>query len=464
MSSCKSCNDFANARRKSENMVSAIAGEGLPSIEPGMPNPAGTGLDRRQFMLRAGGMAMSVYGASKLGIGAFEEGIAHAAGAPSNTVLVSVFLPGGADALSILAPTTDPIYQAKRPNLKLVVNNSHVFADDPRLQWHPSALGLKTLHEAGKVAVFPSIGYSHPDQSHFTSRHYWEVGALDANANVGWLGRFLDQEGTDDNPLQGLSLGNYLAPALAAERVPTASVNNPTAYDFWANGIGDPVSSVMYETFGKLGLPATNDPDLRTARRAARQTDGVRRSMASLVGATVSSGVTYPTSSDGFPTRLAAVAQMLSLGMPLRCVSIEAAGGYDTHSDQAAGFTRDLKLTVDTLVAFQADLEARGLADRVVIQVWSEFGRRVEQNGNSDSGSGTDHGAAGVAFLVGTKVRRQLVGEWSGLNTLDAGGNMLHTSDFRVMYAALVDQWLGGDAAAVIPGADSMVLPTLITA
>ncbi|HMS71827.1 MAG TPA: hypothetical protein PKB03_02225, partial [Baekduia sp.] len=140
MSSCKSCNDFANARRKSENMVSAIAGEGLPSIEPGMPNPAGTGLDRRQFMLRAGGMAMSVYGASKLGIGAFEEGIAHAAGAPSNTVLVSVFLPGGADALSILAPTTDPIYQAKRPNLKLVVNNSHVFADDPRLQWHPSAL------------------------------------------------------------------------------------------------------------------------------------------------------------------------------------------------------------------------------------------------------------------------------------------------------------------------------------
>jgi len=464
MSNCKSCNDFADARRRSETIARATAGSGLPVIEPGMPTPAGTGLDRRQFLTRAGGMALSVYGASKLGLGAFDEGIAHAAEGPGNTVLVSVFMAGGADALSILAPTADPIYQAKRPNLKLAVNNEHVFADDPRLQWHPSALGLKSLHEAGKVAVFPSIGYGQPEFSHFTSRHYWEVGAIDASANVGWLGRFLDQEGTDDNPLQGLSLGNYLAPALAAAEVPTASVNNPTAYDFWANGIGDPVSSVMYDTFGKLGLPASSDPEMRTARRVARQTDGVRRSMASLVGMQVTPGITYPTSTDPFPTRLAAVAQMLSLGMPLRCVAIEAAGGYDTHSDQAASFTRDLKVTVDSLVAFQADLEARGMADRVVIQIWSEFGRRVEQNGNSDSGSGTDHGAAGVAFLIGTRVARQMVGEWSGLTTLSSGGNMLHTSDFRVMYAALVDQWLGGDADAVIPGADSMTLPTLIAA
>jgi uncharacterized protein (DUF1501 family) len=376
-------------------------------------------------------------------------------------VIVSVFLAGGLDGLSLLAPTADPIYQAARPNLKLAVNGDHAFADDARLQWHPSALGLKGLHEAGKLAVFPSIGYDQSDHSHFTSRHYWEVGAVDVSANVGWLGRYLDQVGTNDNPLQGLSLGSFLAPSLAAESVPTASVYDPIAFDFWTDGVGAPVSGPMFDAFGALGVPATPDFDLGQARRATRHTDGVRRSMASLVGRTIG-GAGYPTTNDRFPSRLAAVAEMLSLGMPLRCIAIEGAGGYDTHASQAGSLAQDLQVTVDSLVAFQADLEARGLADRVLIQVWSEFGRRVAENGNSPTGSGTDHGAAGVALLIGSQVRRQVVGEWAGLNTLDRQGNLRHTSDFRVMYAALLDQWLGADPAPIIPGADSMVLPDLI--
>jgi len=457
MDACN-CKDFSRTR-------AAYAGNGLPSIEPGMPNPAGTGMDRRSFMLRSAGMALSVYGASGLGPGVFEAGVAQAAGGPASPVLVSVFLPGGLDALSFLAPVNDAVYHASRPNLLIAPNSAHTFADDTRLQWHPSAVGLKTLHEAGKVAVFPSIGYSHPDQSHFTSRHYWETGSLDLAANSGWLGRYLDQVGNLENPLQGLSLDGYLAPALATATVPVASMDNPTQYEFWANGIGDPVSDRMFDTFGALGQPATTDPALAQARRVARHTESVRQSIAPLANQTIVSQATYPTTTDtnDFPHRLAALAEMLDRGLPITCVSIEGVGGYDTHSDQMTALASNLQMTIDSLVAFQADLEARGVADRVLIQVWSEFGRRVSQNGNG-ADSGTDHGAAGVALLIGTQVQRQVVGEWSGINSLDPQGNMLHTSDFRVMYAAILDQWLGADPASIIPGADSMVLPNLIRA
>ncbi len=453
------CNDFVSSRRKAVTAARmATAGDGLPAIEPGMPAPAGTGLDRRGFLLASAGVALSVYGAGRLGIDAFEEGIANAAGGPPNPVLVSVFLPGGIDALSVLAPVADPIYQTLRPNLKLAPDASLTFADDTRLQWHPSAGALKTLHEAGKVAVMPSIGYDHPDQSHFTSRHYWEVGALDVHANLGWMGRHLDRVGSPDNPLQGLSLDGSLAPALASANVPVAALNDPSDYKFWASGVGGPVDADMLDTFGALAGGATTDRALAQARRAARQTDGLRRTLASF--GTITSSISYPNSR--FAKQLKALAKMLADGLPIRCVAIEGAGGYDTHSSQAASLTRDLKATCDALKAFQDDLEVRGIAGRVLVHVWSEFGRRPKENGSDPAGSGTDHGAGGVGFLIGTRVQRQVVGEWAGLATLDAQGNLRSTSDFRAIYAALLDQWLDDDPAAVIPGADSMVLPQLI--
>ena len=446
----KSCSDFCRTQ-------AAYAGNGLPSIEPGMPDPAGTGLDRRGFLLRSTGLALSVYGGMGLGPGAYEEAIASASGG-GQRVLISVFLPGGLDALSFLAPVADPVYQSARPTLKLAANPAHTFADDSRLQWHPDALPFKALHEAGKMAVFPAIGYSDANQSHFTSRHFWETGSLDFNANRGWLGRYLDIAGDPENPLQGLSLGWTLSPALATGSMPVASFSRPTDYEFWAHGLGSPVSEKLFDTYGALGQGATTDPALATARRVARHTDSVRRSMEPLVDATIQSQATYPTGAL-FPEQLAALAEMLERGLPIRCVAIEGHGGYDTHSGQAATLSSNLEVTAASIAAFQQDLEARGLADRVLIQVWSEFGRRVNQNGD-----GTDHGAAGVALLIGSHVQRQMVGEWPGLTSLDEDDNMLHTSDFRVMYAAIVDQWLNADAAAIIPGADQMTLPTLLAA
>jgi uncharacterized protein (DUF1501 family) len=190
-----SCQDFTRSQLLRRG--AAIAGRGLPQIEPGMPLPAGTGMDRRTFLLRAAGAAVSVYGASMLGPRHFEEGIAIAAAAsgPSEPVLVSIFMEGGWDSLSVLAPVREAKYRELRPVLGLREGAGKVFAEDETLMWHPAAGGLAELHEQGKVTVFPAIGYEPSEESHFTSRHYWEVGQLDANARTGWMGRYLDLVG-----------------------------------------------------------------------------------------------------------------------------------------------------------------------------------------------------------------------------------------------------------------------------
>ena len=250
----------------------AEAGQGLPTIEPGMPVPAGTGLDRRTFVARGVGLALAVYGGAALRPEFFDEGIAAAAAAPQRKVLVSVFLDGGADALSLIAPTGDPLYRQLRPRLALPVGAGPAFAEDETLSWHPSLAPLATLHGEGKVSVMPAIGYDHPNQSHFTSRHFWEVGAADERLSTGWLGRYLDRVGTKDNPLQGLSLDWSLQPSLATAKMPVAAVDSPDSYDFWARGVWGEVGERMVATMGRLGgLPTHNDPGLEAAADAARQ-------------------------------------------------------------------------------------------------------------------------------------------------------------------------------------------------
>ena len=450
------CKDFS--RSQFLRSAAAQAGNGLPAIEPGMPTPAGTGLSRRSFVLRSAGLAMSVYGASKLGLGAFEDGVAQAATAPGQRVLVSVFMPGGVDAMSLLAPVGDPKYATYRPTLQLDGASTTPFAEDPNLHWHPSAEPLRTLHGEGKVTVIPAIGYDHPDQSHFTSRHYWEVGALDAGAGYGWMGRYLDRVGSPDNPLQGLSLDANLSPALAASSVPVAAISNPADYSFGVPGVGDPVEEPMLRAIGELGRLPAPDAAFRQARGVASRVDSLRASLAPYGNdgkPTYTSPVTYP--GGDFGKRLAGLAAMVAGGLPLRCVAITAPGSYDTHSNQADSLTRGLKQTFDSLLAFQRDMEARGIADRVLVKVWSEFGRRPRENG-----SGTDHGAAGSAFLVGTRVRGQMIGQFPGLATLDAQQNLRSTADFRGLYCGLLEQWLDTDAASVIPGASGFARPALL--
>ncbi|HEY1457130.1 MAG TPA: DUF1501 domain-containing protein [Solirubrobacteraceae bacterium] len=446
-----SCNDFNRAQLLRRG--AAMAGKGLPAIEPGMPLPAGTGMDRRAFLLRSTGAVLSVYGASMLSPRHFEEGIAQAsAAAPSQPVLVSIFMEGGWDALSVLAPIGDAQYKTLRPTLALKEGEGQKFTEDERLMWHPSAAGLAQLHKEGKVTVFPAVGYDPPDESHFTSRHYWEVGELDTRTRSGWMGRYLDLVGTPSNPLQGLSLDYDLAPALATAQMPVAAISSPSDYNFWAYGLDEPLAAPALDTFGQLGTLEAPSPAYAQARAASLDSSIIRQKMAPFVEhegkKPFLSPVPYPTEGGEFPERLAALAAMLAAGLPIKCASLTAVGGYDTHSDEAATLKTNLAQTVESVLAFQRDLEKRGLDNRVLIQLWSEFGRRPQENG-----SGTDHGAAGVAFLIGTRAAGKMVGEFPGLQKLDENENLVNTSDFRAMYCALLEQWFGTEAGLVIPGA-----------
>jgi uncharacterized protein (DUF1501 family) len=458
VSDCRHCDGLSRSRFLHRAAVEA--GRGLPAIEPGMPLPAGTGLSRRSFLAQGLGAALAVYGGSRLGLRALEEGIAAAATGPAQPVLVSVFLEGGADALSILSPQSDPLYRKLRPHLAL--SGGQTFAEDDRLSWHPAVNAIAALHGERKVTVMPAVGYTNADQSHFTSRHYWEVGATSTALRTGWLGRYLDRAGTADNPLQGLSLDNTLAPALATAKVPVASVDGPDEYDFWSKNVWGDVEQRMLQAIGSLGAQPA-DPALQAAGGAAAQVDRLRNQLLPFQGHNGQPGYTspvaYPKASDSFPKRLAGLAAMLGAGLPLRAVALSAPGHYDTHSEQAGALAKGLQLTADSLLAFQRDLEARGIADRVLVHVWSEFGRRAQENGSA----GTDHGAAGIGFLIGTRATGTMVGEFPGLKSgLDDHGNLKATSDFRGVYGALLEQWLGTDAGAVLPEAASFERPVLV--
>ena len=456
------CNDFTRAdllRR-----AAAEAGRGLPAIEAGMPLPAGTGLDRRSFLARGAGLALAVYGGTSLVPRALEEGIAAAAAAGPQRVLLSVFLDGGADSLSMLFPAADPLYRKLRPRLALAESDGVPFAEDGRLRWHPSLAPLAALHGEGKVTVLPGVGYEGPDQSHFTSRHFWEVGATSEQLRTGWLGRYLDRAGSPDNPLQGLSLESRLQPALATARMPVASIDGPDRFDFWTRNVWGEVETRMLDAIGAIGaLPDGGDPALAQATAAARQSARLRQQLLPFRPKqdqpSFTSPVAYPGGEDDdFPRRLAGLAAMLGAGLPLRVVAMSAPGMYDTHDNQPQELADGLRLTADSLLAFQRDLEARGLADRVLVHVWSEFGRRAKENGSN----GTDHGAAGAGFLIGTRASGRMIGEFPGLASLDRHGNLRATSDFRGLYSALLEQWLGADAEAIIPGARKFARPTVL--
>jgi uncharacterized protein (DUF1501 family) len=431
----------------------ARASAGLPAIAPGMPEPAGTGMSRRSLLLRGAGLGLAVYGAGKLThLPAFETGVAAAQGAGPGTVLLSVFMDGGVDSLSLLAPVGDPDYRRLRP--KLALGEGRAFSEDPRLHWHPSAAALADLHAEGKVSVLPAVGYTNADQSHFTSRHFWEVGALDANLRTGWLGRVLDRVGSGDNPLQGVSLDGHLSPALATARNPVAAVNKPEDFGFWAPGAWGPAMDLAVPAFTQIGraLTGSSDPAVAQAARAAAFAGGVRDALAPLGldgKPAYTPAAAYPQSTEPFPKRLAGFAAMLAAGLPIRAAAISAPGGYDTHANQEE--------SLDSLLAFQRDLEVRGLADRVLTLIWSEFGRRAQENG-----SGTDHGAAGCGFLIGTRAAGRMIGEFPGLGKLDSDGNLRATADYRGVYGALCGDWFGVDPAAVLPDARGIGRPVVL--
>jgi len=208
------------------------------------------------------------------------------------------------------------------------------------------------------------------------------------------------------------------------------------------------------------GLQSATDPFLTQASTVASESNALRKQLGRFIGpdgqAHYHTKVKYP---DGdFGHKLAGLAALLHAGFPIRAAALQAPGEYDTHSDEPGALQQGLQETAQALAAFQADLEQRNLGSRVVTLLWSEFGRRAQQNDSN----GTDHGAAGAAFLLGTRVKHKMVGEFPGLSRgkgLDRDGNLKETIDFRSVYKSIAQEWFSVDGDSILP--DAKHLPSL---
>jgi uncharacterized protein (DUF1501 family) len=417
----------------------------------------GDGLTRRQIIGRglAGGLA--VYAARAMPMSRMLEAAgAEAASAPNAPVLVSVFLGGGCDLLDTLPPLHQlgryaDLRQGVRPPAMPGLPGVSALGHHPALD-RGTGGGIAGLFAAGKVGFMPGIDYANPDLSHFHSRHFWETGLITERAGPGWLGRWLDRYGSKHNALQGLSSSYDLSPVMRSARAPVAAVAAPGDAQFWWRDVWGASEKAANHAWKRASTGGARSEALAAARRAGRLAQDVavrlRPYRKTERGNPLAPKVPYPAESD-FGERLSNLAAMIDLPLGVRVATVEGPGDFDTHDNQPEDLAKGLAEVSEGLASFQADLEARGVADRVLTFVWSEFGRRPEAN----ESLGTDHGAGGIAWVQGTRARGGILTDYPSLKHLDHEGNLAVTVDFRRVYSSLIEQWLGTDAAEVIPGA-----------
>ena len=420
----------------------------------------GGGMTRRQALLGALGGGLTIWANQAMPWArVLEAASAQAAEAPGARVLVSIFLPGGCDLLDTLPPIgAYGQYADLRGGMKLEAPPA---LGATGLGIHPSLTegtngGVKGLFEAGKIGFLPGIDYANPDLSHFHSRHFWETGLITERAAPGWLGRWLDRHGSRENPLQGLSLSSTLSPVLATGAAPVAALESPNDVELDLWGIGGRQERQMLAAWQRMSeADASGRGDgpqaVHTAARLAKSVGDRLAPYAEHDDVDpLAPPVPYPEDDD-FGRRLSRVAALVAQPLGVRLAAVEANGDFDTHDSQPAELAESLRSVSQSLAAFQADLEARGVADRVLTLVWSEFGRRPEGN----ESSGTDHGAGGIAWVQGTRAASGILTEYPSLTALDRDDNLKVTVDFRKVYASLIEGWLGTDANEVIPSANA---------
>lgn len=337
--------------------------------------------------------------------------------APQGRKLVMIHLFGGNDGLNTVVNDC-AVYRRARP--KLALASGQVLGLERGLGLHRALEPLMPLYRAGQLAVVNGVGYPDPDRSHFTSADIWHTAVREGTAHYGWLGRFLDREGGES-----VNVGNSLTRALYAEKAQPLCLKNPDEFRF-ARPEDRQLLTGMYADFGgHLG---------RTFGRLEGALDHCHACEGEQVG------------KGDFGKSLDVIARLLPYGR----IFCTALSGFDTHSDQQNRQAQVLSELAQGLAAFM-----RRVDDQTLVVVYSEFGRRVEENASG----GTDHGTAGPLFVLGNGVKGGLYGEYPSLERL-VEGDLVHTVDFRRVYSTLLDRWLGGDARAVL-GARYEALPFL---
>ncbi|HMP01221.1 MAG TPA: DUF1501 domain-containing protein [Gemmatales bacterium] len=358
-----------------------------------------------------------------------------------DTLLVVVQLTGGNDGLGTVIPFKDPLYIRYRPTLKQPVDRILKLSDEIGL--HPALTGLAALHDKQQLCVVQGVGYPNPSQSHFRSMDIWQAGSTADHLAEGWLGKAMNRLRSGPGGFH-LAMANESAP-LAFAGAPAKVPSLTSLADFQlrtlaGSGADRQAQRQIIENAAQPGAPS---PLLDFVKQTAVNTYASARRLQEIAG-NYEPKATYPAS--GLAERLKLAAQLIAAELDARIfyVSID---GFDTHANQAASHANLLSEVGDAVRAFYEDMAAQGHGERVLVMTFSEFGRRARENGSK----GTDHGSAAPMFLVGSKVKAGLVGAHPSLEKLE-DGNLAHHTDFRQVYAAILEHWLGVRPTDVLDG------------
>lgn len=346
-------------------------------------------------------------------------------------ILVVIELAGGNDGLNTVVPYADPAYYRARPHLG--IKDRRVLKAAEGFGFHPSMVGFERLYKDGLLGVVHGCGYDHPSLSHFSSMGFWHTGVPNGGDALGWLGRLADE--TYDTKTRNVivNLGNSQSLAVRSAH------HSPLVFDdperFTREGADDEKRVLAELSQPRKTTNATLEFLASTAHNATESSDFVRQASAGYQTA-VDYGV-----GGGLGGNLRRVTSLIAAGMPTRLYYVTYAGNsFDTHVQQADLHSRLLMYTADAVRGFMEDVKRIGRADEVAVMIFTEFGRRVEQNGSL----GTDHGTATPMFIIGNGVRGGFYGKHPSLTDLD-DGNMKMTTDFRRVYATMIKEWLGYD-------------------
>jgi uncharacterized protein (DUF1501 family) len=405
------------------------------------------GTTRRQFLTAAIGAAAAVPLLPRWSMAAM--GLRAAGLAPrSDRILLLVDLAGGNDGLNTVVPYGHDRYRQLRPGIGLA--KTQLLALNEQIGLRQEMRGLKELHDRGRLAIVQGVGYPSPDRSHFRSADIWHSASLEPEKTpTGWIGRLCGCEGiASPARTPALMVGNDKVPLiLVGEQGPAPQLDRLDALalptgpaDDGANARAEAMRELAKEGDAKAGTPVEF---LRTTARAAQESAApIERAAArgKVSGA-------YPATALGGSLKIAA--QLVLGGLDCSAYYVRQQG-YDTHAFQEPVHGLLLQELSDSLAAFWKDVEAGGASKRVVVLVWSEFGRRASENGSK----GTDHGAAAPVFVLGESIRPGLIGAHPSLEErdLDEEKDVQFTTDFRSIYAALLEDWIGVPSKRVLGG------------
>jgi len=385
----------------------------------------------RRDVLRAGLSGMSVAAGTALRVGVFGRAAAAlAAEAESNgKILVVLELSGGNDGLNTLVPYADDRYYKLRPNIGIPKKSLRTI--DDHFGFSRGMVGFDRLYKDGKLAIVHGCGYENPSFSHFTSMAYWQTAAPNSGEQYGWVGRLADSMAPDAPANYLVNIGAQQSLAVRSRRHVPVVFDDPNKFSRESFAEEKEVLDTN-QSRDREGADNPSRNFLLEIARSAKDASSLVQQAWSKYHSPVDYGVTG--------LDLPKVVALIEAGFPTRLYYTSYRNNaFDTHVFQNDTHQRLLTYASDAVSAFLMDLKRIGRADDVVVMIFSEFGRRVPENSNL----GTDHGAANLMFVMGTKVKGGHYGEIPSLSKLDEGDNLVYTTDFRRVYATMIAGWLG---------------------